>query len=191
MRPAASQQGRTPSQAVLNPSAPASASAIVAATPPVSTPFSNAAQNALSPHGPKSSPQQVRKSPAALASQPSAAAFNFDSPSTAAAMGALGIPAGFDVAFDNPASLDALDAALADDELLKRLDSILDLFAVSRILPLSPLPRPSSFCYKPPLRPRSQDRASLHHLILTLLSAVQERLRQRGWPRASCPPHRP
>lgn len=118
---APSQQGRTPSQ-------------LAAATPPVSTPFSNPAHAAFSPRGPKSSPQQVKKSPAtSMMGQPAMGAFNFDSPSTAAAMGALGIGGGFDIGLDNVAvgGLDALGAALAgEDDKLKRLDTILKLFSV-------------------------------------------------------------
>ena len=74
----ASQQGRTPSQ-------------LTGATPPVSTPFSNAAQAAFSPRGPRSSPQQFKKSPAtSMLGQLSNGALNFDSPSTAAALGLAG-----------------------------------------------------------------------------------------------------
>ncbi|KYK61804.1 Mediator complex, subunit Med1 [Drechmeria coniospora] len=122
MKHAPSQQGRTPSQ-------------LAAATPPVSTPFSNPAQAAFSPRGPKSSPQQVRKSPATsstLLAPPALGAFSFDSPSTAAAMGALGIGSAFDMGLDNVAvaGLDGLGAALAsEDDKLKRLDTILKLLA--------------------------------------------------------------
>ncbi|KAI0015152.1 mediator of RNA polymerase II transcription subunit 1-domain-containing protein [Xylariomycetidae sp. FL0641] len=94
MRHGPSQQGRTPSQ---HPGA----------TPQASTPFSAAGANAFSPHGPRSSPQQFKKSPAAGTSvtmgassgQPSTSAggnnahsapVNFNSPSAAAALGALG-----------------------------------------------------------------------------------------------------
>ncbi|KND89751.1 hypothetical protein TOPH_05641 [Tolypocladium ophioglossoides CBS 100239] len=121
MKHAPSQQGRTPSQ-------------LAAATPPVSTPFSNPAHAAFSPHGPKSSPQQVKKSPATstLMGQHAMGAFNFDSPSTAAAMGALGIGGSFDIGLDNVAvgGLDALGVALAgEDDKLKRLETILKLFS--------------------------------------------------------------
>lgn len=123
MKHAPSQQGRTPSQ-------------LAAATPPVSTPFSNPAQAAFSPRGPKSSPQQVKKSPATstLMGQAGMGAFNFDSPSTAAAMGALGMGGGFDIGLDNVGvgGLDAIGAALAnEDDKLKRLDTILKLLSVS------------------------------------------------------------
>ncbi|KAM4063934.1 mediator of RNA polymerase II transcription subunit 1 domain-containing protein [Hirsutella rhossiliensis] len=122
MKHAPSQQGRTPSQLV------------AAATPPVSTPFSNPAHAAFSPRGPKSSPQQVKKSPATsvMLGQTSMGAFNFDSPSTAAAMGALGIGGGFDMGLDNVAvgGLDSLGAALGgEDDKLKRLDTILKLLS--------------------------------------------------------------
>ncbi|PHH90525.1 hypothetical protein CDD83_3391 [Cordyceps sp. RAO-2017] len=121
MKHAPSQQGRTPSQ-------------LAAATPPVSTPFSNPAHAAFSPRGPKSSPQQVKKSPAtsAMLGQPPMGAFNFDSPSTAAAMSALGIGGGFDMGLDNVAvgGLDGLGAALVgEDDKLKRLDTIVKLLS--------------------------------------------------------------
>lgn len=81
MRHGPSQQGRTPSQ---HP----------AATPQASTPFSNPqTAAAFSPHGPKSSPQQFKKSPATgnMASTAGGAAANFDSPSAAAAYNTLGM----------------------------------------------------------------------------------------------------
>jgi hypothetical protein len=61
-------------------------------------------------------------------------AFNFDSPSTAAAMGALGMGNGFDIGLDNVGvgGLDAIGAAIAtEDDKLKRLDIILKLLSVS------------------------------------------------------------
>ncbi|GAB0134978.1 hypothetical protein EsDP_00003330 [Epichloe bromicola] len=124
MKHAPSQQGRTPSQ-------------LAAATPPVSTPFSNAAQAAFSPRGPRSSPQQVKKSPATsnLMGHSGMGAFNFDSPSTAAAMGALGMGASFDIGLDNVGvtGLDAIGAALAnEDDKLKRLDTILKLLRTKK-----------------------------------------------------------
>lgn len=121
---AASQQGRTPSQ-------------LAVATPPVSTPFSNPAHAAFSPRGPRSSPQQFKKSPAmstVMAAQShSAAPLNFDSPSTAAAMGALGIGSGLDMGLDNVGvgSLGALGALASEDDKLKRLDAILEILNVS------------------------------------------------------------
>ena len=140
MKHAPSQQGRTPSQ-------------FAAATPPVSTPFSNAAQAAFSPRGPKSSPQQVKKSPATsslLGHSAAMGAFNFDSPSTAAAMGALGMGAGFDIALDNVGvgvgvgvgGLDAIGAALAnEDDKLKRLDTILKILSVGAVFSQARPPR--------------------------------------------------
>lgn len=64
-------------------------------------------------------------------------AFNFDSPSTAAAMGALGMGASFDIGLDNVGvtGLDAIGAALAnEDDKLKRLDTILKLLRVGQNL---------------------------------------------------------
>ncbi|KAG9502945.1 hypothetical protein J7337_005780 [Fusarium musae] len=112
----ASQQGRTPSQ-------------LAAATPPVSTPFSNPAHVVFSPRGPRSSPQQFKKSPAAstLMAHASNAPLNFDSPSTAAAMGALGIPNGLDMGLDNVGvgGLGSLGALASEDDKLKRLETII------------------------------------------------------------------
>ncbi|KAF3076850.1 hypothetical protein CFAM422_000476 [Trichoderma lentiforme] len=126
MRHAPSQQGRTPSHQGPTPSQ------IAGATPPISTPFSNPAQAAFSPRGQRSSPQQVKKSPATstLMGQSGMGALNFDSPSTAAAMGALGIGGSFDMGLDNVGvgGLDTLGVAFAtEDDKLKRLDNILKL----------------------------------------------------------------
>lgn len=60
-------------------------------------------------------------------------ALNFDSPSTAAAMGALGIGGSFDMGLDNVGvgGLDTLGVAFAtEDDKLKRLDNILKLLNV-------------------------------------------------------------
>ncbi|KAG6003388.1 hypothetical protein E4U21_002063 [Claviceps maximensis] len=125
MKYAPSQQGRTPSQ-------------LAAATPPVSTPFSNAAQAVFSPRGPRLSPQQVKKSPAPsnFMGHSGMMAFNFDSPSTAAAMGALGMGTSFDIGLDNVggvSGLDAIGAALAnEDDKLKRLDIIMDILSTKK-----------------------------------------------------------
>ncbi|KAL6921949.1 hypothetical protein ACHAPO_002710 [Fusarium lateritium] len=112
----ASQQGRTPSQ-------------LAAATPPVSTPFSNPAHAAFSPRGPRSSPQQFKKSPAAssLMAHMSNVPLNFDSPSTAAAMGALGITGGLDVNLNNVdvGNLSGLPSLVNEDDKLKRLEAII------------------------------------------------------------------
>jgi hypothetical protein len=134
MKHAASQQGRTPSQ-------------LAAATPPVSTPFSStAAQAAFSPRGARSSPQQVKKSPATMMGQLSGGPINFDSPSTAAA---LGISGGLDLGLDNV----GLGTIATEDDKLKRLEAILEILNVGGALPLTsvpPLCRPSSV----PLPPR-------------------------------------
>ncbi|KAH7326158.1 mediator of RNA polymerase II transcription subunit 1-domain-containing protein [Stachybotrys elegans] len=122
MRHAPSQQGRTPSQ-------------FAAATPPVSTPFSNPAHTAFSPRGSRSSPQHVKKSPATsqLLGQPHNGPLNFDSPSTAAAMGALGIGGGFDIGLDNVGGLEGLNVGFSSEEdKVKRLDSILNLLNTKR-----------------------------------------------------------
>ncbi|KAK5660143.1 hypothetical protein OQA88_13612 [Cercophora sp. LCS_1] len=113
MKHALSQQGRTPSQ-----------SQGAAATPPVSTPFS-AAHAAFSPHGPRSSPQQVKKSPATTgtlaANSQSNAALNFDSPSTVAAFNALQIGGGLDLGLQG---LNALGKN--ENEFAKKLDDVLE-----------------------------------------------------------------
>jgi hypothetical protein len=133
MKHAPSQQGRTPSGQGQQGRTP---SQLAVATPPVSTPFSNAAQAAFSPRGQRSSPQQYKKSPATsgLMGQSSMASFNFDSPSTAAAMGALGIGSGFDMSLEGVGGLDTLSAAFAsEDEKLRRLETILKILNVSRV----------------------------------------------------------
>ncbi|KAL7623318.1 hypothetical protein AAE478_006999 [Parahypoxylon ruwenzoriense] len=87
MRHGPSQQGRTPSQQ--HPAA--------APTPQASTPFSNPqTAAAFSPRGPRSSPQQFKKSPgtatsATMVPSTNSAMVNFDSPSAAAALGALNV----------------------------------------------------------------------------------------------------
>jgi hypothetical protein len=120
MKHAASQQGRTPS-------------GLAAATPPVSTPFSNPAHAVFSPRGPRSSPQQFKKSPATsiMMSQQNNASLNFDSPSTAAAMG-LAMGGGLDMGLENVgvAGLSALGALASEDEKLKRLEAIMDILNV-------------------------------------------------------------
>lgn len=66
-------------------------------------------------------------------------ALNFDSPSTAAAMGALGIGGSFDIGLENVSvgELDSLNVPFAkedklkrEDDKLKRLDHILELLNV-------------------------------------------------------------
>ncbi|ROT37708.1 hypothetical protein SODALDRAFT_340876 [Sodiomyces alkalinus F11] len=127
MRHNASQQGqgRTPS-------------GIPGATPPVSTPFSTShAHAAFSPRGPKSSPQQFKRSPATsttLMGHPGNGPLNFDSPSAAAAMGALGIGGGLDMGLDNVGvgALGGLGNLSGEDERLKRLDAVLDIIGKAK-----------------------------------------------------------
>ncbi|KAK3307935.1 mediator of RNA polymerase II transcription subunit 1-domain-containing protein [Chaetomium strumarium] len=107
-----SQQGKTPSQPHHG----------AAATPQVSTPFSMA-QAALSPHGPRSSPQQVKKSPAAMTSvtmgrSNSSIPVNFESPSAAAA---LEMGSGLDVNLRNLVQLGRAN----EDERARRLDAVI------------------------------------------------------------------
>jgi hypothetical protein len=121
------QQGRTPSQQGRTPSQ------LTAATPPVSTPFSNAAHTAFSPHGPRSSPQQFKKSPAtnmSMMAQAHNAPMNFDSPSTAAAMGQLGLGGGLDMGLDGVGGLGGLGHLVGEDDKIKRLETILDILNV-------------------------------------------------------------
>ncbi|KAI1179179.1 mediator of RNA polymerase II transcription subunit 1-domain-containing protein [Nemania sp. FL0916] len=119
MRHGPSQQGRTPSQ---HPAA--------APTPQASTPFSNSqAATALSPHGPRSSPQQLKKSPAngtlpsVMASQSTNPPLNFDSPSAAAALGGLGL----DINLDNISVGGLVGGANRSDEddRKKRMDAVI------------------------------------------------------------------
>ncbi|KAH6697605.1 mediator of RNA polymerase II transcription subunit 1-domain-containing protein [Plectosphaerella plurivora] len=113
-------QGRTPS-------------GIPGATPPVSTPFSvSQAHAAFSPHGPKSSPQQFKKSPAnsaTLMGHHGNPPLNFDSPSAAAAMGALGMSAGLDLGLDGVGvgSMGGLSLSTGEDDRIKRLDAIVNI----------------------------------------------------------------
>lgn len=56
---------------------------------------------------------------------------NFDSPSTAAAMGALGIGNGFDIGLEGVGGLDGVGAAYAsEDEKLRRLETIIKMLNV-------------------------------------------------------------
>ncbi|KAI1499846.1 mediator of RNA polymerase II transcription subunit 1-domain-containing protein [Biscogniauxia marginata] len=120
MRHGPSQQGRTPSQHP--PAAP---------TPQASTPFSNSqTAAAFSPRGPRSSPQQFKKSPATATSaimmgQPGNAPVNFDSPSAAAALGALGIN---DLNLDNLSvgGLVANAGRTDEEDRKKRMDAVID-----------------------------------------------------------------
>ncbi|KAL1901864.1 hypothetical protein Sste5346_001568 [Sporothrix stenoceras] len=131
MKLAPSQQGRTPA----------------AATPPVSTPFSSQHQHtAFSPLGPRSSPQNVKKSPANSATlmgltasssgipggsggPGSNAAMNYDSPA-AAAMGNLGMDlSGLDnvSVVGGLAHLGSVLGRNDDDERARRLQTVLHL----------------------------------------------------------------
>ncbi|KAI0479682.1 mediator of RNA polymerase II transcription subunit 1-domain-containing protein [Xylaria cf. heliscus] len=133
MRHGPSQQGRTPSQ---HPAAAPTP------TPQASTPFSTTqAAAALSPHGPRSSPQQLKKSPATGAlpsgminSQPGNPPLNFDSPSAAAALGGLGL----DLQFDNISVGGLVGGAGRSDEddRKKRMDAVIQAlwdFDTSRV----------------------------------------------------------
>ncbi|KAK4463389.1 mediator of RNA polymerase II transcription subunit 1-domain-containing protein [Cladorrhinum samala] len=119
MKHALSQQGKTPSQSQHG----------AAATPPVSTPFS-VAHAAFSPYGPRSSPQQVKKSPATattVAGHPSASAVNFDSPSASAALSALQMGVGMDL------GLQGLNLGRStEDDRAKRLDAIIGILGQSK-----------------------------------------------------------
>ncbi|KAI0538613.1 mediator of RNA polymerase II transcription subunit 1-domain-containing protein [Xylaria digitata] len=120
MRHGPSQQGRTPSQ---HPA--------TAPTPQASTPFSTTqAAAALSPHGPRSSPQQLKKSPATgglpsgiMSSQPGNPPLNFDSPSAAAALGGLGL----DINLDSLSVGGLVGGASRSDEddRKKRMDAVI------------------------------------------------------------------
>ncbi|OTA89221.1 hypothetical protein M434DRAFT_398734 [Hypoxylon sp. CO27-5] len=119
MRHGPSQQGRTPSQ---HPAA--------APTPQASTPFSNLQTGvALSPHGPRSSPQQFKRSPATgtmMGSNTSGTA-NFDSPSAAAAYNTLGMAIN-DLNLDN-ISVGGLVAAAGrtdEEDRKKRMEAVIN-----------------------------------------------------------------
>ncbi|KAI3397946.1 hypothetical protein diail_10115, partial [Diaporthe ilicicola] len=119
MKPAPSQQGKTPQQSYHGATGTPGASA--------STPYSNL--HAFSPHGPRSSPQQIKKSPATSGTllgsnnQPGAAPMNFDSPSAAAFM------ASFDASLvDNMAiSSMGMPRPSGDEERQKRLDDVIQI----------------------------------------------------------------
>lgn len=99
-----------------------------AATPPVSTPFS-AAQAVFSPLNPRSSPQQVKKSPATIASMTAgrnSVPVNYESPSAAAALGSLDMVAGLGMGLQTLPSL----GRASDDEKSKRLDNVLAILNV-------------------------------------------------------------
>lgn len=131
MKHGASQQGRTPSQLA------------AAATPPVSTPFSNPAQAAFSPMGgPRSSPQHIKKSPATLiGGHVPGGALNFDSPSTFAAFG--GQPSA-DHELEQQNQRERAFASEADK--VQRLEDILAILSVSDRAPMQRHP----VCYFAP-----------------------------------------
>lgn len=122
MRHGPSQQGRTPSQ--------------YPGTAP--TPQTQAA---FSPHGPRSSPQQFKKSPAAKNSpamassaptvgHPANQPVNFDSPTAAAALGALGIN---DLGLDS-ISMGGLVGGTGradEDDRKRRMDEVMKILWVS------------------------------------------------------------
>ncbi|KUI72800.1 hypothetical protein VM1G_08436 [Cytospora mali] len=115
MKHAPSQQGKTPQPSQHGAAATPGASA--------STPYSNL--HAFSPHGPRSSPQQFKKSPATSGtlvgsnSQAGPAPMNFDSPSAAALFG------GFDLASDNMGmGAMGLPRPSGDEERQKRLEEV-------------------------------------------------------------------
>lgn len=120
MKPAPSQQGKTPQHHGATGTPGASAS----------TPYSNL--HAFSPHGPRSSPQQIKKSPAttgnlmASNSQPGAAPMNFDSPSAAAFM------ASFDASLVDNISITSMGMPRpsGDEERQNRLDDVIQILRV-------------------------------------------------------------
>ncbi|OIW28514.1 hypothetical protein CONLIGDRAFT_681468 [Coniochaeta ligniaria NRRL 30616] len=127
MKQAPSQQGKTPSQSQHG-----------AAATPVSTPFSTsmAGHAGLTPHGPRSSPQQFKKSPATsitLMGHPGSSAVNFDSPSAAAALGALGM-GGLDMGLDGVGALGSLGnlGRNDEDERARRLKTVIDILSQNK-----------------------------------------------------------
>lgn len=59
------------------------------------------------------------------------APMNFDSPSTAAAMGQLGLGGGLDMGLDGVGALGGLGSLTGEDDKVKRLEMILDILNVS------------------------------------------------------------
>ncbi|KAL2178106.1 mediator of RNA polymerase II transcription subunit 1-domain-containing protein [Thermothelomyces heterothallicus CBS 202.75] len=108
-------QGKTPSQPQHG----------AAATPSVSTPFSATA--AFSPRGPRSSPQQFKKSPATATLGRPTGPVNYDSPSAAAALGALDMSA-LDMGLQDLANL----GRAAEDERARRLDNVIAILSRSK-----------------------------------------------------------
>lgn len=137
MKHGLSQQGRTPNNALGTAPTPRT---IAAATPPVSTPFSQ--MHAVfsppgGPHGPRSSPQYFKKSPAnstTLLGHPGGGPANYDSPSAAAAFGSLSVgELGLDAtSTPNTSALQAAAFGSAiqrtdEDERLRRLVKVMEI----------------------------------------------------------------
>lgn len=125
MNHVASQQGKTPSQS----------HHAAANTPPVSTPFSAPANQAIvSPQGSRSSPQTLRRSPATanalLGQVHTATPLNFDSPAAAAAYNVLGI-GNLDLMDSGLGNLGTIQHRVDDDEKVKRLQSVIEILEVS------------------------------------------------------------
>lgn len=119
-----SQQGKTPSQH--HGAAP---------TPAASTPFS-VTQAVFSPLGPRSSPQQVKKSPVTMGNMGRGGPVNFESPSAAAALGGLDLPTGL----DTPGSLPVPNLGRAsEDERARRLEAVIAMLDVG-----APIPKPET-----------------------------------------------
>lgn len=122
MKPAPSQQGKTPQQSYHGATGTPGASA--------STPYSNL--HAFSPHGPRSSPQQIKKSPATTGtlmgsnSQAGPAPMNFDSPSSAAFM------ASFDASLVDNMGITSMGMPRpsGDEERQKRLHDVIQILRV-------------------------------------------------------------
>ena len=120
-------QGKTPQGKTPQGKTPSQPHHGAAPTPSVSTPFS-LTQAAFSPLGPRSSPQQVKKSPAAIPSSATlgrspAGPVNFDSPSAAVALGL------YDAGLGRGRSAQNLGKA-AEDERARRLDRVISILSV-------------------------------------------------------------
>ncbi|KAK4121337.1 hypothetical protein N657DRAFT_623672 [Parathielavia appendiculata] len=96
-----------------------------AATPSVSTPFS-ANQAAFSPLGPRSSPQQTKKSSPATLGRSMMGSVNFDSPSTAAAL--MDINAALDLGLQTLNNL----STSKEDEMARKLDNVIAILSRSK-----------------------------------------------------------
>ncbi|KAJ2892649.1 hypothetical protein MKZ38_009493 [Zalerion maritima] len=135
MKHAPSQQGRTPNALGTAPTP----RTIAAATPPVSTPFS-AMHAVFSPpggQGPRSSPQQFKKSPAnssTLMGHPNNAPMSYDSPSAAAAfgqhlgMGEIGLDGvGTPGAGALNSAIGTMQSHTEEDDRLRRLAKVMEI----------------------------------------------------------------